>query len=176
MSHEIKQKKPSEDPRYHNTFKLLKRYRDVVWSLEVSVMQVKNKFRIEYECSIEDFLESIYVAGADLSGTDIESYAKSIERSHKMLTLLENSINLLRTKHKKGEEFYWVLYYTYICTQKLKSVDEIIDNLRPHIRDISSTTYYRIREAAIDALSSILWGFSSQNTLGVLEQFFPEEQ
>ena len=176
MSHEIKQKKPSEDPRYHNTFKLLKRYRDVVWSLEVSVMQVKNKFRIEYECSIEDFLESIYVAGADLSGTDIESYAKSIERSHKMLTLLENSISLLRTKHKKGEEFYWVLYYTYICPQKLKSVDEIIDNLRPHIRDISSTTYYRIREAAIDALSFILWGFSSQDTLGALEQFFPEEQ
>ena len=62
----------TEDPRYHDTWKLLKRYRDVVWSLGLSVLQVKNQFRIEYDSNIEDFLETVYMAGADLHGTDIE--------------------------------------------------------------------------------------------------------
>nr|WP_300865772.1 hypothetical protein [uncultured Acetatifactor sp.] len=36
-----------EEPLYHDTWKLLKKYRDVVWSLELSVQQVRNKFEIE---------------------------------------------------------------------------------------------------------------------------------
>jgi hypothetical protein len=164
-----------DDPRYHDTWKLLKKYRDVVWSLELSVLQVKKKFRIEYECSIEDFLDSIYLAGANLGGTEIEDHAKCIERSHKMLTLLENSVDLLRTRHKKGETYYWLLYYTYLSPQKLKNVEEIIEALRPHIRDISFSTYYRLRKEAVDALSSVLWGYSSQSTLDALEHFFPSE-
>lgn len=91
----------------------------------------KNQFRIEYDSNIEDFLETVYMAGADLHGTDIESHARCIERSHKMLTLLENAINLLRTRHKNGELYYWLLYYTYLSPQKLKNVEEIIDALRP---------------------------------------------
>ena len=110
----------TEDPRYHDTWKLLKRYRDVVWSLGLSVLQVKNQFRIEYDSNIEDFLETVYMAGADLHGTDIESHARCIERSHKMLTLLENAINLLRTRHKNGELYYWLLYYTYLSHRSLK--------------------------------------------------------
>ena len=36
----------TEDPHYHDTWTLLRKYRDVVWSLEVSVRQVRNRFRI----------------------------------------------------------------------------------------------------------------------------------
>lgn len=143
------EKRPEEDTRYHDTWKLLKKYRDVIWSLEVSVQQVKNQFRIDYDCSIEDFLESIYMAGADLGGTDIENHARCIERSYKMLTLLENSVNLLRTRHQSGEVYYWILYYSFLSPQKLKNVEEIIETLRPHIRDISPSTYYRIRKDAV---------------------------
>ena len=114
------EKRPEEDTRYHDTWKLLKKYRDVIWSLEVSVQQVKNQFRIDYDCSIEDFLESIYMAGADLGGTGIENHARCIERSYKMLTLLENSVNLLRTRHQSGEVYYWILYYSFLSPQKLK--------------------------------------------------------
>ena len=167
------EKRPDEDTRYHDTWKLLKKYRDVIWSLEVSVQQVKNQFRIDYDCSIEDFLESIYMAGADLGGTDIENHARCIERSYKMLTLLENSVNLLRTRHQSGEVYYWILYYSFLSPQKLKNVEEIIESLRPHIRDISSSTYYRLRKEAVTALSSVLWGFSSQDTLHSLDAFFP---
>ena len=135
MSGKMYEKRPEEDARYHDTWRLLKKYRDVTWSLELSIRQVKNQFRIDYDCSIEDFLESIYMAGADLGGTDIENHARCIERSYKMLTLLENSVNLLRTHHQSGEVYYWILYYSFLSPQKLKNVEEIIEALHPHIRD-----------------------------------------
>ena len=163
-----------EDPRYHDTWKLLKKYRDVVWSLELSVQQIKSQFQIEYGSNIDDFLDSIYMAGADLGGTQIENHARCIERSHKMLTLVGNSVDLLRTRHKNGEIFYWLLYYTYLSPQRLQNVDEIMEQLQPHMRDISVPTYYRKRKQAVEALSSILWGFTSQDCLKILDEFFPE--
>lgn len=163
-----------DDPRYHDTWKLLKKYRDVVWSLELSVQQLKSQFQIEYGSSIDDFLDSVYMAGADLGGTQIEDRARCIERSHKMLTLVGNAIDLLRTRHKNGEIFYWLLYYTYLSPQRLQNVDEIMEQLRPHMRDISAPTYYRKRKQAVEALSSILWGFTSQDCLNILDEFFPE--
>ena len=42
-----------EKPEYHNTYLLLRKYRDVVWSLELSVQKVKNRFRIEMGSSID---------------------------------------------------------------------------------------------------------------------------
>ncbi len=161
-----------ENPLYHDTWKLLKKYRDVVWSLELSVQQVRNQFEIEYDNSIEDFLESVYLAGADLSGSEIEHHAKCIEKSHQMLKLLDNAIDLMRIKHKHGEAYYWLLYFTFLSPQQLQNVDEIIEKLRPHIRDISFRTYYRKRKEAIDVLSSILWGYTSKNSMEIVEQFF----
>ena len=92
------EKDVAENPLYHDTWKLLKKYRDVVWSLEISVQHVRSKFEIEYGTSIEEFLDSIYLAGADLNGSDIEHHAKCIERSHKMLKLLDSAVELLRTR------------------------------------------------------------------------------
>ena len=77
-----------------------------------------------------------------------------------MLKLLDSAIELLRTKHKNGEAYYWLLYYSFLSPQQLKNVEEIIETLRPHIRDIS--------------FSSVLWGYTSKDSLDMLEQFFPE--
>ena len=55
--------KAAENPLYHDTWRLLRKYRDVVWSLELSVQQVRRQFQTEFGSSIEDFLESIYLAG-----------------------------------------------------------------------------------------------------------------
>ena len=170
-----KNKRPSadvtEDPHYHDTWTLLRKYRDVVWSLEVSVRQVRNRFRIDYGKTIEDFLESVYLAGADLSGTELEHQAKCIEQSHKMLCLVDSAVDLMRAKHKNGEEFYWLLYYAYLSPQELQNVEEIIDQLRPHIRDISTRTYYRKRKEAVEVLSSVLWGYTAQDSAGIVREF-----
>lgn len=164
----------TENKYYHDTWQLLKKYRDVVWSLELSVQQVKKTFEIEYGTSIKDFLDSIYMAGADLSGTQIEQHARSIERSHKMLNLLNTSVELLRTKHKSGEQYYWILYYSFLSPQELSNVEEVIKHIRPYVQDISHRTFYRKRQEAIEALSSILWGYTSKDCLNMLDNFFAD--
>ncbi len=163
-----------ENPLFHDTWKLLKNYRDAVWNLELAVQQVRNTFEIEYGNSIEEFLDSIYLAGADIGGTRLENYAKSIERSNKMLNLLNYAVDILRSKHKHGEQYYWILYYSYLSPQQLQNTDEIIESLIPHIANISKRTYYRKRPEAVQALSSILWGYTSKDCLEMLNKFFPD--
>lgn len=165
-----------ENPKFHDTWLLLRKYRDVVWGLELSVQQVKRRFQMEIGSSIEDFLDSIYLAGVDFSDNGIEEQARSIEKSYQMLKLLENSVNIMRSKHKYGEMYYWLLYYSYLSPQQYRNVDEIIEMLRPHIIDISQRTFFRRRKDAINALSSILWGYTSKDSLNLLEQFFPENE
>ena len=174
MKKTAQEPKVTENPLYHDTWMLLRKYRDVVWSLELSVQQVRRQFQIEYGSSIEEFLESLYVAGITFEGSAIEDHARCIERSYKMLKLLDTSVELLRTKHEYGESYYWLLYYTYLSPQQLANTQEIIDKLEPHIRDISYRTYFRKRQMAIDALSSVLWGYSSKESLALLEKFVPE--
>lgn len=161
-----------DDMLYHDTFTLLKKYRDVVWSLELSVQKVRRQFEMEMGSSIDDFLESIYLAGVDFKENGIEEHAQSIERSHKMLKLVDYSVNLLRNKHKYGECYYWILYYSFLSPQQFKNADEIVERLRAHIQDMSLRTYYRQRNKAIEALSSILWGYSSKDSLRILNEFF----
>ena len=166
---------PSENALYHDTWKLLKNYRDVVWSLELSVSQARSQFQIEYGSSVEDFLDSLYLAGADISGSKLEHHAKCIERSHTMLKLVGTAVELLRSKHKNGELYYWILYYSYLSPQEYSCVEEIIENLSSNIKGISYRMYYRKRYEAIVALGSILWGYSSQECLSAMNNFIPEK-
>ena len=162
-----------DDPRYHDTRKLLKKYRDVTWSLELSVQRLRNEFHVEYGTDIEEFLDTVYLAGADLGGTELEHHAQCIERSHKMLTLLQSAVELLRTRHKNGEVYYWLLYYTYLSPQQFRNTEEIIEQLQPHIRDITRTTYFRRLEKAVESLSTILWGYTSKDSMETLEKCIP---
>ena len=166
---------PEEDPRFHDTYKFLRRYRDATYSLKVVVHQMETQFRLKYGTSVDEFLDSIYAAGANLSGDDIEERAKSIERSNRMLKMLNSSVDLLRTNHKHGEQYYWILYYTFLSPQKPNGTNEILEKLRPHISNISYRTYYRKRHKAIESLSTILWGYTARETIEILNIFFPEE-
>ena len=130
---------PQEDPLYHDTWTLLRKYRDVVWSLELSVRRAQKKFEVEYGKSIEDFLDSIYLAGVDFKENGIEQHAQSIERSYQMLQLVDSAVALLRSKHKHGETYYWILYYSFLSPQEYKNAEEIINLLRTHITDIAHT-------------------------------------
>lgn len=166
---------PEEDPRFHDTYKFLRRYRDATYSLKVVVHQMETQFLLKYGTSVDEFLDSIYAAGADLSGDDIEERAKSIERSNRMLKMLDSAVDLLRTNHKHGEQYYWILYYTFLSPQKPNGTNEILEKLRPHISNISYRTYYRKRHKAIESLSTILWGYTAKETLNILNTFFPND-
>ena len=142
------------NPLYHDTYKLLRCYGDSTYSLMVAVRQVEIQFQ--------------------LGDSQIEEWAKSIARSNKMIKLLLSSVDLLRKNHKHGEEYYWILYYAFLSPHELKNTEEILEELEKHVPSISYRTYYRRRQAAINALSSILWGFSAKGTLETLNKFFPK--
>lgn len=94
-----------DNPLYHNTWKLLSKYRDVVWSLELSVQQVKKSFEMEFKSSIDEFLESIYSAGAEIQGTMIEHHAKCIEKSNKEVANYTAFVHDLNRPLKNGRPF-----------------------------------------------------------------------
>lgn len=160
------EKNVAENPLYHDTWKLLKKYRDVVWSLELSVQHVRTKFEIEYGTSIEDFLDSVYLAGADLAGSDIEHHAKCIERSHKMLKLLDSAVDLLRTKHKNGEAY--PDNYEILSTDAALRAERIACRLRHLI--YSSTS---IQKGEYLQSASVAQGISIAYENGVLEVTLP---
>ena len=51
---------PEENPRFHDTYQFLRRYRDATYSLKVVVHQMENQFKVQYGSSIDEFLDSIY--------------------------------------------------------------------------------------------------------------------
>lgn len=55
MKKTAQEPKVTDNPLYHDTWMLLRKYRDVVWSLELSVQQVRRQFQIEYGSSMEIF-------------------------------------------------------------------------------------------------------------------------
>ena len=166
--------KVKQDERYHDTLLLLKKYRDVVWSLSVSVEHVKSDFRECFGENIDDFLESVYVAGADLSGTDIEERAKCIERSNKMLQLVDSAVAMMRNKHKHRELYYQVLYYNFLCEHEFGSLDDVLEALNEAGIMISRRTMFDYRTHAINLVSTYLWGYTAKDTQNILAKFIKE--
>lgn len=158
-----------EEYLYHNTELLLKKYRDVVWSIEISAIQTQINFELKMDCKIEEFLEMSYEAGADLSGTDIQEQMRVMERNKKMLKIIESAVELLRTKKTDGELYYWILYYTYLSEKPPKRVEDIIKSISDKVEPISWKTYYIKRSKAIEVLSTILWGFTSKECLPIVK-------
>ena len=164
-------KKVNLDERYHDTLLLFKEYRDVVWSLSVLVEHAKSDFRECFGESIEDFLDSVYVAGADLSGTDIEERAKCIERSNKMLNLVDAAVATMRHKHKQGEMYYKILYYNFFSEREYRSQEEILNALAEDGYPMCRKTMLDYRALAVNLVSIFLWGYTAKDTLAILDKF-----
>ena len=87
----------------------------------------------------------------------------ALVRSKKMMQLTDTAIDLMRRKHKKGEFYYWILYYAYLSPQQCENAGAILQSLETKGISISLRTYYVHRDEAIEVLSSILWGYTSQD-------------
>lgn len=170
--------KPKETARpdcYHDPVRLLKTYRGVRWNLKLSVEQHRREFELEYGMSITDYLDDVYTAGADFSGTKLHHHANGMKRTAKMLGLIDTSIHLIRENYSEGEAYYWIIYYTYLSPQKLSGVDEIVDRIKSHLPHITRDTYFKQRKKAIDIFASVLWGFTTKGEMGILDAFFSED-
>lgn len=159
-----------EEYLYHNTEMLLKKYRDVVWSIEVSAIQAQISFELEMDCKLNEFLEMSYAAGMDVSGTQIQEQMRTLERNKKMLKIIESAVNILRERHVDGEEYYWILYYTYLSEKPFKNIDTIIELICQKY-PMSWKTYFRKKDKAIQLLSTILWGYTTKECLPILKDF-----
>lgn len=159
-----------EHPFYHDTWKLLKNYRDVAWNLELSNLDLQAEFRAEYGVIAHEGTDSLALDDNFISNTRISSFARSLERSQKMMHLLDSAIQLMRSHHKKGELYYWILYYTYLSPQAYTNHREILHALEAHFPPMSRRTYYTYREQAISTLSSVLWGYTSRECSEVLQK------
>ena len=160
-----------EEYLYHNTEMLLKKYRDVVWSIEVSAMQAEISFELEMDCKLDEFLEMSYAAGADLSGTQIQEQMRTMERNKKMLKMIEKALDILRRKQNGGEDYYWILYYTYICEKPSRRIEDIIRRVEEKTDFLSWKRYYKLKREAIETLGTILWGFATKECLPILNEF-----
>lgn len=157
---------------YHNTEILLKKYRDVVWSIEASAIQAEISFELEMDCRLEEFLEMSYEAGADLSGTHIQEQMRTLERNKKMLKIIEKSVEILRSSPVHGETYYWIVYFTYLSPRVCVSIEDIVQNVNEKTNEfMSRKTYFKHRKDAINKLSNLLWGFTSKDSSSILEQF-----
>ena len=90
------------NPLYHDTYKLLRCYRDSTYSLMVAVRQVEIQFQLEYNTSIDEFLDSIYAAGADLGDSQIKEWAKSISNLYRIWRLWVRNNKRKYQSHGKG--------------------------------------------------------------------------
>lgn len=61
----------------------------------------------------------------------------------------------------------------YCQWSKLIPYQQMVKNVAD-ISNISYRTYYRKRYAAIEVLSTILWGFTAKETIDILNRFFPD--
>ena len=158
------------DVRYHNTLLLFQRYRNILWSVKLETAKAERTFLAEYGMSIENFLDKIYDAGAELKGTEIEERARCIARSQKMLKLLNEAVEMMRTTCEEGEMSYNILRLSYMEPRRMTNY-EIMDELQKFGIYVSERTLQRKRQEAIEIVSSILWGYTSRDCLEILNHF-----
>ena len=156
----FKIRKSDVSTHYHNTRTFLNKYRDISWILEVSDLNLQKEFKTTYELSTDALFVDSEV---NKSGNRLENYARALERSKKMMQIIDTAIDLMRRKHKKGEFYYWILYYAYLSPQQCENAGAILHSLETKGISISLRTYYVHRDEAIEILSSILWGYTSQD-------------
>ena len=158
-----------EDKRYHDTVLLLRKYRDIVWGISVETDQIRGDFKNKYGETIDQFLEDMYCAGANLEGTELEDRTRSIVRSRKMLKLVDSAIAHIR-KRDGGELLYQILVLTYLSENNL-TVSQIISRLEEKNFTLSARTLFRKRNEAVALVSSVLWGYTSKECKDILSSF-----
>lgn len=134
---------------YKNTEILLKKYRDVIWNIEVAKMQLD----IKTENPINELLELGYTYNIQ-----IEEQAKILDKNKRMIELINNALELIQNKRKNGQEYYKILYYTYTSNEQFNTCRDVINKLDEDGYYMSEKSYFGKKKQAIKLLSEILFG------------------
>lgn len=156
-----------QNPYYHDTLKLLKSYREVLWHIEVA----NSDFQAECRAMYGDYLPDVISSAPEIYDLQLNSYTETVERSRKMLEILNNAVQMLRKRHLKGEVYYWILFYSYLSPQIYETAYDVLAVLDGRHFVMSLRTFYVRRAEAIDLLSGILWGYTTKECRDSLELF-----
>ena len=158
----------------HNTKYLLKQYRRVVYSVQMSESELNMRMEMKHGMRLSTLEVNSELAGVDLSGTKLESHARSVIRSKNMLEIIDAALNAVRDDPDRGELLYFVLYYTYFTKQKPRNREQIILELDRKGFPMSVASYHNYLNAGIKAIDRILWGYTARDCIDLIKQFLPE--
>lgn len=156
--------------KYHNTQLLLQHYRYAAWSLEMEMTQVCESYPMNYGEPFAERLASMEDIGVSYYGDSLKRHTANMRQTWQMIQLINHSVQTIRTKHPKGELFYQVLHHSYLASDGPYSISQIIHLLEQDGFYMSPRTYYRHRREAVSLLSSVLWGYTSNECQTVLEE------
>ncbi len=179
LENEVANKRPAklddgtsvENWCFHNTKKLLKKYRSTKMCISAEMDKLEDDCESELGVRFEKMAEFAELVDIDLSGTYLESRMKSMQKNRQMLAFIDRAVASMRDYDDNGEEFYWIIYLKYMAPNSEKSANDvgIVSKLREKSIPISQSTFYRRLNAAISTLSGILWGFTARDTLQLTE-------
>jgi hypothetical protein len=156
---------------FHNTKKLLKKYRSTKMCISAEMDKLEDDCESELGVRFEKMAEFAEFVDIDLSGTYLESRMKSMQKNRQMLAFIDRAVASMRAYDDNGEEFYWIIFLKYMAPNGEKCANDvgIVSKLRGKNIPISQSTFYRRLNAAISTLSGILWGFTARDTLQLTE-------
>lgn len=154
---------------WHDTQLLLRKYRQVKWALEVSSQQALKELQQRTGGTLDTFLHAAVFAGADISNTHLEGRAQSLERSRKMLALINESVDLMRRNHPRGELYYQTIYHFYLSPKEL-TINGILNEMEKEGYIVSDTTLRKYRNEAVRIIGEILWGYDDLESKNVLNE------
>jgi len=121
-------------------------------------------FEQEYGMTITEYLDDIYAAGAEFTGTKLEHHANTMKRTAEMLRLVDKSVHLIKEHNdNEGESYYWILYYNFLSARQLDNIEEIIQAVQAHLPYVTRDNYFDRRNRALNMFASILWGFTERS-------------
>lgn len=144
------------DALYRHTLRILKFYRSYSWQLKV------------FTCRVSGFSEASGTAFAEpLSGEmcretgvyseqERQKLRNQISFLSESLSGIDGLVDLIRNYHPYGEQYYWILYYTYLSPKKPECTDEILELLSARGYAIPRRTYFRRRKEAVETLAVLV--------------------
>jgi hypothetical protein len=134
---------------FHNTLLLLQHYRDITWMLEYFPANIAEELDKPMK-NLDDLL-GLLSDELDMENRKLENRLKSVSKSRLLLDRFNEALTVLKEKPGNGQLMYNLIYNTYIIPEK------IVHNELVYRLNISTRTFYRLRNQAISIISLRLW-------------------
>lgn len=145
----------SKENMYHNTKLLLSKYRDIVWSINISLdeMDEECQYSVHVHSPLLFYLDSMVEIDTRIDQARLKSRLSSLEDSKSIIDLINKSVNLIGKYPKKGKLYQNIILRAYI------DVDEISMEFIAEELNMSRASFFREKKKAINLLGSMLWGY-----------------